>query len=92
MSNTQGLSRILGLVQMGSPTGEARATKVLDYDPDGYLIYSGTSEMGTTKDAAAWQISKYVYDGNNNLTDVQWAHGDANFDNVWDNRASLPYS
>lgn len=54
-------------------------------------IYIGKAQPGTAKSAALWQIQKLTYDGNN-VTDVQWADGDTDYDNVWNNRDSLSYS
>lgn len=62
------------------------------YDYSGTdLIYSGRAPMGSAKSAAVWQIRKYTY-STGNLVDIQWADGDSNYDNIWNNRASLTYS
>ena len=61
------------------------------YDGGDNLVYLGRAVPGSAKGDAVWQISKFIYSGSN-LTDVQWADGDQNYDNVWDNRASLSYS
>jgi len=55
------------------------------------LLYQGTAVAGASKAAAVWKIKRFTYSGNN-LTDVEFADGDANYDNVWDDRASLSYS
>lgn len=52
-------------------------------------IYIGSSAIGTLSSAATWQIKKI---DTTTGADVTWADGDSNYDNVWDNRASLSYS
>jgi hypothetical protein len=55
------------------------------------IEYAGRAEIGSAKSAAVWQIKKYVYSGSN-LVDILWADGNAEYDNVWNDRASLTYS
>jgi len=71
---------------------ELKNTIALDYDANDNIIYKGEANAGSAKSAAAWKISKYSYDVDGNLTDIQWADGNLQEDNVWDNRASLSYS
>lgn len=53
------------------------------------LLYLGSAPFGTSPGAAAWQIKRFnVASG----VICQFADGNADFDNVWDNRASLSYS
>lgn len=66
-------------------------TSAYDYDGSGNPIYIGKATAGSAKSTAVWQIKKLTWDGNN-LTDIQWANGNTNYDNVWNNRASLSYS
>ena len=80
---------------MGSKTSEvvhAGFTTALDYDTNGNLIYFGKAGRGASKAAAVWNIVRLTYDANSQLTDMQWADGNALFDNVWDDRAGLSYS
>lgn len=58
----------------------------------GNPIYIGLALIKSAKSAAVWQIRKMTYDGNNNLTDIQWAGGSPTFDQKWDDRATLSYS
>jgi len=67
-------------------------TTALDYDVNGNLIYQGQAVPGSAKSAAVWKIKKFTYDGSSNLTDIQFADGNNDFDNIWNNRASLNYS
>lgn len=52
--------------------------------------YVGWAAAGTATSCALWRIKKIVISGED-IT-VTWADGDADFDNVWDDRASLSYS
>lgn len=53
------------------------------------LLYLGTAQPGTSSSSAAWQIQRI--DVTSGVV-FAYADGNANFDNVWDNRASLSYS
>lgn len=71
---------------------DAGYTKAISYDALNNLEYLGIAVMGTAKSAGTWQIRKLIYDSNGNLTDMQWADGNDNYDNIWNNRVSLSYS
>ena len=57
---------------------------------DANTIYIGRAEEGTLSADPYWQIKKISIVGT--VTSILWADGDDNFDNVWNNRASLSYS
>jgi len=84
MSNKIGTQHII--------TDSDRYTLAMDYSSATVLLYAGNADPGTLKSAARWQIKKMTYDGNGDLTDLQWADGNTKFDNVWNDRASLSYS
>lgn len=67
-------------------------TQALDYDSNRRLIYHGLAQPGTAKSAAGWQIISFTYNSNGDLTDIQWADGNFQLDNVWNDRATLSYS
>jgi len=54
------------------------------------VCYAGWAEPGTSGGSAGWRIKKIALSGDD--VTVTWADGDADFDNVWDNRDSLDYS
>lgn len=64
------------------------------YDQDAAtptLAYFGKAQVGAAEGSAVWQIKKMTFgaDGDINTT---WADGNANFDNIWTNRAALSYT
>jgi len=77
-------------VTMANTQSNAKVTQV-DYSGGQYPIYIGVAASGSETSAAAWQIRKFAYDGNNNVTSIKYAATGA-ADQIWDNRASLTYS
>ena len=63
----------------------------LEYDyVDTATSYRGEAAPGSATSAAVWRISLITVAGDD-LT-ITWAGGTANFNQIWDNRASLSYS
>lgn len=54
------------------------------------IVYYGFAAIGTATSSAGWKI--FYIDTNGDAQEKLWADGDANYDNVWDNRESLSYS
>lgn len=53
------------------------------------LIYLGLAAPGSASSAAVWQVTRF----DTTVGVIQtYADGNTNFDNIWDNRASLSYS
>lgn len=63
--------------------------KMVD-QPDAVTTYIGSANPGTTLAAASWQIKRITVTGT--ITAIEFADGNLNFDNVWNNRASLTYN
>lgn len=64
-------------------------------DDEGTLIYIGDAAAGTLSSAASWRVKRItitVDGGGRDDTVTEFADGDALFDNVYDDRASLSYS
>ena len=59
-------------------------------EADATTTYVGEATPGSTAASAAWRIKRIV-DTAGDLA-ITWADGNAAFDNVWSNRASLSYS
>lgn len=53
------------------------------------VTYVGEADPGTATSAASWRLKKI---DTTSGTVVTWADGDASFNNIWDNRASITYS
>jgi len=59
------------------------------YD-DGSPSYHGWANPGVATSAASWRIRRITKTGAD--ISIDWADGDANYDNIWDNRGGLSYS
>lgn len=57
---------------------------------DSNTTYIGTAKYGSTGDQAVWRIRRVLVTGT--VTEISFADGDDEFDNIWDNRVSLNYS
>ncbi len=55
----------------------------------GDIDYVGEASTGSATSGASWRIKRV---DSTTGTVIQWADGNSNFDNIWDNRASLSYS
>lgn len=53
------------------------------------IIYLGEAEEGSLTSDAVWRIRRIDYSSG---VTILWADGNANFDNVWNDRTSLTYS
>ena len=53
--------------------------------------YVGEAAPGSPADQPKWRIKKFLYSGSN-LTDTQWAYGNAEFDKEWTSRTGYTYS
>jgi hypothetical protein len=65
-------------------------TLELDYVGGENPIYLGSAVPGSSTASPVWQIKKITYDGNNNPTLIAVAGG-AEYNQIWDDRASLTY-
>lgn len=54
------------------------------------VTYIGKAVAGSSGASAIWQVSKMLVTGS--VTEILFADGNTNFDNIWNNRASLSYS
>ncbi len=67
--------------------------EVWAYDASDRLEYHGLAKGGSATSAAVWYIERWSYTGTSVQPDDKLlADGNANFDNIWDDRASLSYS
>ena len=54
------------------------------------VVYKGFANPGALTSQAVWAIQKIT--NNAGILSYQWADGNKNFDNIWNNRKILPYS
>lgn len=54
------------------------------------VVYKGFANPGALTSQAVWAIQKVTNSGG--ILSYQWADGNKNFDNIWNNRKTLPYS
>ena len=53
------------------------------------LFYVGEATFAAPTSSSTWRIRKI---DTSTGVDVKWADGNSNYDNVWDDRASLTYA
>lgn len=70
-------------------TKDPELALILDDSTTANTVYICTALVGTLSSAAAWQVKKLDTSSGSTTT---WADGNALFDNIADNRASLSYS
>ena len=70
----------------------ARLKMRAELNVDGDYKYVGTAYAGTATSVAKWRIKLMTYDVNKRLTAIDFADGSAEFDKVWNNRATYSYS
>lgn len=75
-----------GIIQAESTVG--KETKI--DEASGNLTYLGIAMINSSASDAVWQIRRIQKVGS--VTTIEWADGNDNFDNIWDDRASLSYS
>lgn len=54
------------------------------------ITYIGKAACGSGVASAVWQVQRMSISGN--VTSTEWADGNDDFDNIWNDRASLSYS
>lgn len=87
--NDQRSSPVIGVVMLsdGSEIPEASLASIIDSTTTAGYTYFCDAAPGSLSSAAVWRISRMSSAGV-----TQWADGNANFDNIADNRASLTYA
>ena len=71
-----------------------RYSHIIDYGTGTQPVYLGLASPGTATSSAGWQIRKNNLSGGTFqlVTSVLFASGNNNFDKIWDDRISAPYS
>lgn len=70
-------------------SSEPDVTFLID-EASGNLTYLGRAKVGSNTSDPVWQIKRIIKEGT--VNSIQFADGDRNFDNVWDNRGGLTYT
>ena len=63
---------------------------VIEEEVSNVLQYRGWADPGTLTSEPKWQIRRFQI--NSGLATWEWADGNDEGDNIWDDRASLSYS
>lgn len=75
---------------------DVKYAKLIDEVSNGNIAYIGEADPGTLTSVASWRIQRVTFADEDNTSNedvtIEWADGNASFDNIWDNRASLSYS
>lgn len=72
----------------GSLATTSSSPESIRIDDTGTYTYFGYAEIGSSDGSPIWKISRLTQA---NPQSLLWADGNANYDNVWSNRASLSY-
>ena len=77
----------------GAPGGEDEVpyAKRTDFENNDTIVYRGEADPGSADASAVWRIKRITFNAEGDATE-EWADGNANFDNVWNDRATLSYS
>ena len=59
---------------------------------DSDLIYKGWADPGSATSSPVWRIQRMTFVGSDEDLVLEWAEGNGNFNNVWNDRAGLSYS
>lgn len=76
----------------GSGGGGAFSEALVVDESNPNVIYRGYANPNSSQAAAVWAIKKTTTNSNGDITTTTWADGNQNFDNIWNNRATLAYS
>jgi len=66
--------------------------KVLMTYDDGNVVYLGRALPGTATSVAQWQIRKFTYDDDKNVTKIEFASGSSKYEYEWDEVENYEYS
>ena len=70
--------------------GILKVYKTIIDEASATVTYVGKASTSALTSNAVWQILKMETSGS--ITIISYADGDSEFNNIWDNRASLSYS
>ena len=76
--------------QIEQNSEEVPLMKRIDFINDN-LLYKGFAEPGVLPSSPSWRIIRITIGNDGDVTE-EYADGNANYDNVWNNRTILSYS
>lgn len=76
---------------VGIPVAQTTRSDTIDPTAFPEVTYKGEAAAGVLTSAASWRISRLTIQSDGD-TEILWADGNTNYDNIWDNRLSLSYS
>lgn len=62
-------------------------TRVDDASPT--VTYVGEASVGSSESSAVWRIKRLTTSGT--VLSIQWANGNRQFENIWNDRSTLNY-
>lgn len=71
-------------------TGSSPYASMIDDYTTTNVTYFGYAAAGSLTSSAVWRMK--IFDETGDYLIIKWADGNSDFDNEWDNRASLSYS
>lgn len=74
------------------PEDDEMYAKRVDFVDAQNLLYRGEASPGSDEADPVWRVRRISFVGSDEDIVEEWAEGSANFDKVWDDRASLTYS
>jgi hypothetical protein len=69
---------------------KALEKQIDDHSSDSTITYVGEADPGSATSSSVWRIKRIVETSSN--ISIEWADGNGNFDNVYDDRESLSYT
>lgn len=56
------------------------------------VTYKGWAKEGSSESSDVWRIARFTFSDNNNDVKQEWANGNKQYTNAWDDRAIISYS
>lgn len=85
---------LVGIAGPQGATGDdlIKYTKRVDFNTAQTQLYKGEANPGSAESGSVWRISFITIATEDSDVVEIWADGNANFDNIWDDRLTLSYS
>lgn len=80
------------LAHGGVAVDDAPAAQRFAYDGSKRVEYMAKAPPGSLETAELWQIRKFTYNVDGNVTDITWAEGTGDFDKQWSEYLTYTYA